>query len=519
MVADEQSTSRKVGSVMTGFGKDRDRKVIPRWRTFSETLKFKELDALATPQTSKHIFSDSDFLTSKVKEWEKHQTVGHASDLVGAALTLGRQTEVSEAAKFLLRSCSKVPPWAKELAERALRPADNTVSILDPPNVESSNLYAQVRSLRELVRAESRDPITWVELSRAYTTLGQNEKADRTMGVALQLATNNRFVLRSAGRLWVHMEDPEKAHDAIVRSERTPYDPWLLAAEIAIGSICNRRSKYIKTARRMLSDKRFSNYNISELASAVATLEKDYGNKRKSERLFRLSLEDPTENSIAQASWAARHDKAIRIDNKQFLEYSYTFEARSWSLYHDNQWEQVITECRKWQFDQPFSSWPGILGSYVAAVALEDYETSLQFARRGVMANRLDFTLLNNMAFALGNLGRLDEARKELSKARGLASSSEDEVVLQATRGLLAFRGGDIEEGRRFYEAAIRTSARIKDRRLFALAYFFYALQEHSYSGLENHSESVVSKSLQALNGMSDPISNALKNKLTQAVM
>ena len=268
---------------MAGFSTDEDRKVIPRWRTFDETLRLGELNSAVSPRACQQVTSD--FLSSKIMAWREHRTVSHAADLVGAALTLGREKEAAEAARFLLQDDLNVSPWARELSERALKTPESTVP--SPKELEEEILHERVRTLRHLLRAEPRDPITWVELSLTYAILGLGKQAARSMTVALQLAMNNRFVLRSASRLWIYLEDPEKAHDLIARADRTIHDPWLLAAEVAIGSVAGRKPRFIKAARRMFTDKRFSPIHISELASAVATLELDSGSVKKSRRPVR----------------------------------------------------------------------------------------------------------------------------------------------------------------------------------------------------------------------------------------
>ena len=114
---------------MAGFSTDKDRKVIPRWRTFDKTLRLRELESVTPPRTHQQVTPD--FLAPKIMDWLEHQTVGHATDLVGAALTLGREKEVSEAARFLLRNDLNVSPWARELAEHALRTPDDTERVPD----------------------------------------------------------------------------------------------------------------------------------------------------------------------------------------------------------------------------------------------------------------------------------------------------------------------------------------------------------------------------------------------------
>ena len=500
---------------MAGFIPDKDRKIIPRWRTFYSTLRLRELDSIVLPRAQLQVTSD--FLATKIMDWSKSQTVGHAADLVGSGLTLGREREVAETASFLLQDELNVSPWARELAMQALRTPNNTEIVPTPEALEKSTLHKQVRTLRHLLRTEPRDPITWVELSLAYAILGLREQAERSMIVALQLAMNNRFVLRSASRLWVHLDDPQRAHDILVKVNRTRHDPWLLAAEIAIGSIDEKTPRFVKAAQRMLNEGSFSPIHISELASAVATLELSSGSVKKSRKLFVRSLEHPTENSIAQAAWASRQKNSpIRLDN-EYLTRPDTFEARYWSFYFQSRWEEAIKQCWLWQFDQPFSSRPSVLGSYVSAIALEDYETSKRFAECGLLANPADFMLLNNLAFARINLGDMEGAKKALSRVGRLQLSVQDGTVLQATQGLWEFRTGNVARGRQLYLDARSEARKMQDqasRERLALATAFHAMEEVSQDFLD--CGPVSSEAFQMLKRVSDPIFRVLEQRLIE---
>ena len=264
---------------MAGFSKEQDRKIIPRWRTYSTTRRTREVGSVLPPPTRRQVTSE--LLESKISAWQRHRTVGHASDLVGAGLALGASEFVVEPAKFLLREDLSVTTWAQELAKRALGAPEIVDASIDPEPVEKSNLHARIRTFRESLRVEPRDPITWVDLSRCYACLGQQEHAKRSMIIALQLAKDNRFVVRAASRLWVNLDDPERAHATIIASDRSRHDPWLLAAEIAVGSIANKPPKRVKIARQMLSRRQYSPAHLTELASAVATLELDSGTRQE----------------------------------------------------------------------------------------------------------------------------------------------------------------------------------------------------------------------------------------------
>ena len=286
---------------MSGFKKDEDRNVIPRWRSFNHTIEFGELNS-TLPADSNKIELVSDFLSEKKSSWLKHRTVGHASDLVGAALTLGREAEATEAAEYIVNQNVMVSPWARELAKRVLGGSKGLRNVPEAMTTTSSILYSKIRKLRSKLKLESRDPITWVELSLLYITLGLENQAERCMIIALELAPTNRYVLRSACRLWLHIGNSERAHDVVVRAEICRYDPWLLAAEIAVSNVINKTPKYVKIARGLITSQKYSYYHISEMASALATLELGAGRLKTSKKLFDISLKHPTENSIAQVA-------------------------------------------------------------------------------------------------------------------------------------------------------------------------------------------------------------------------
>ena len=422
-----------------------------------------------------------DFLRQKIADWETHRTVSHASDAVGAAITLQRENEVSDAAHFLLQTDRNVSVSARELAKRALEVPSTTEHsrILVPTQMDRSTLGAQIRTHREILRSEPRDAISWVELSRLYVTLGMPKQADASMDVAVHLASNNRFVLRAASRLWVHIGEKDKAYDTLVRAASTAYDPWLLAAELAVGHLTNRRAKRVRKARQMLSEGHFSPTHTSELASAVGTLELGSGSNKRARRLFEQSLVDPTENSVAQAVWAERRHSLVNIASVT-QDMPTAFEAESWQYYENSEWNKALERCKLWQFDQPFSTGPGWHGTFTAAVAMQDYNLGVWFAERGLEANPNDFTLLNNLVFSLINRGDLDRAQLRLKKIEARELSSRQKAVLKATTGLLEYRRGNIEGGRRLYLDARTIAQQYKGTSLLALATMFHAIEEVS---------------------------------------
>ena len=490
---------------------DRDRNTIPRWRLFRLAARLGELDS--DRDRLSHDNVSEKFLYSRFADWEVHRTVGHAADLVGAAVTIGRATEAADVARFLLKkNRNNVTPWIIEIAERALGSRKNSSSQL----LTKGQKKQRISRLRSALRVENRDPIACVDLSWLYTSLGLHEKARRYMVIALGLAPNSRFVLRSSCRLYVHLNELDRAHDVVVRAERTRHDPWLLAAEIATSGALSTSPRFFKAARQVLKDKNHSPRHLSELASGLATLELGSGSIKKSQRLFGVSLEAPTENSVAQAAWASRHGARIRVDERH-LGVPNTFEARSWTFFVQGKWSNVVEECQRWSDDQPFSSRPTVLGSFVSAVALEDYAKSEELATDGLMVSPQDFVLLNNLAFSQINLGKFDQARKTLSRIQYSSLSEPERAVKLATQGLLGFRTDKLDQGRKLYQDALEIATHESDRRLYASAIAFFAMEEWTALGPER--SRLVSEAIHALRPLDGVTFRLLEDRLrrTQA--
>ena len=104
---------------MPGISPDQHRTVIPRWRAFGATLSLGELGSGRSDPVSDDGLED--VLFPRALAWRTHRSVGHATDFVGAALSVGRVDLAESAAKFLCQQEGKISPWAVEIAERALR--------------------------------------------------------------------------------------------------------------------------------------------------------------------------------------------------------------------------------------------------------------------------------------------------------------------------------------------------------------------------------------------------------------
>ena len=94
-------------SDLSGFVEEKDRKIIPRWRSFSRTASRGELDSLGT-QESKTI--PDEIFEGKLREWEHKRILPFASEVVASAIVLGREKGGCLAANFILTFGDNVPP-------------------------------------------------------------------------------------------------------------------------------------------------------------------------------------------------------------------------------------------------------------------------------------------------------------------------------------------------------------------------------------------------------------------------
>lgn len=483
------------------------RNVIPRWRSFKDTLARGELVGSPKPSSGEPLPSDQ--LYRLFWEWSNNRTVWHASDLVGSAFILRRSDIAREAAEFLV-STKESPAAARSLASRLLsQDATPSPSQISAAQEDFEEMHAGIHRARMRLQDDPRNAIQWLDLARQYTVLGLEPQAHRAVQVATSLSRNNRFVLRAASRFYVHHGEVDRAHSLLLNAPSTRKDPWLLAAEIALAATADLPPRFVNLGRRALEDESINPSHLTELASELATLELSNGKARNAKKLFRRSLVTPNENSLAQAEWAWEKLSGEVLNVSEF-DVPYNFEAQAWHNYQSGNWDDALTNSKCWLLDQPFSRRPAILGSYVASSMLEDFNTSVELLERSLLPNPLDPVLLNNLAFAYANLGRLSEAQAALHRADLNQANVHSKICLIATQGLVCFRQGRTEQGREFYKEALRRAAEINDSRAYAEALLHLALEEIRV-GSQEANESVSKASEAAMRQEDKSVSFLLK--------
>lgn len=468
-----------------------DRRVIPSWRSFNQSINLGELNSF---QITGQNFQDSYDLSSYISEWKLNKTVTFAAELVGAAIVNNKEDviEALDAANFILSNEKLATKSQILLASKLLHDDSKKESFQEYNNVTTENLLelfypelvrVKIREVKKSLLFYPSNPILYVELSRYYSILGQREKAISNMKYALSLAPNNRFVLRCASRLFVHYQNDrendyvEFIHNILRKSPATKYDPWLTSAEISIATVRGRSSMFIKGGLDLINSKNIAPFNFTELASSIGTVELLNGSNKKSRELFKKSLISPNDNTLAQVEWAATKDKNFDVDASGY-DVDMNFEALAFENFQEKDYSKAVDFAARWFIDMPFSKRPILFGANIATILLRDQDKSIALLKAGLISHPNDAQLVNNLAYSLGLDNRANEALDELDNLRANEIDKTTEICLTATRGLAYFRQGKHNIGRALYLEAIEESKLINNRELNWIAILNYAREE-----------------------------------------
>lgn len=288
---------------MANLFEHKDRRVIPNWRSFGKTTILGELNSF---QINSEFLIHETSIDEYVIDWQLNKTVIHGADLLSAAIVNNKKENKSvlEAANFILQNKEKATVSQISLACTILnRPQEKDLSerfnevTLDrlPTLINPEPIRIKIRETKLLLATYPSNPILYVELSRYYSILGQENSSIKAMKFALHFAPNNRYVLRCATRLFAHYnyddnEYLEYIHNYLRKSPMTLIDPWLASAEISIATMRDRTSKLIKNGIALINSKNISPFNYTELASSLGTVELLFGGTKKSRDLDRKSV-------------------------------------------------------------------------------------------------------------------------------------------------------------------------------------------------------------------------------------
>lgn len=467
------------------------RRIIPRWRESRTTLATGEL--VSSNSIKKPAVNNSEWFNQKLHKWQELQNIELAAEVVSAGISLGFVDESVTAAKYLTSEEENTTPIVLSIANEIIRRSEKRhgqdTNQIQQMIIDRPFLYNKIRSIKYQLIDYPRNALMWADLSLYYVMLDQIPQSQNAMNIALILAPNNRFILRSATRLFVHIDEPDRAHQLLIRKEITRTDPWLIAAEIAVAAVAERKPLLIRNGRDILERKKYSPFHTAELSSAIATFELFSGAHKKAKKLFQSSLINPTDNSVAQSEWARRQlpslDNSLAVNNTPR-----TYEAKARKALQSLDWNVVVDSAKLWSLDEFYSSRPAEFGGFAAMVGLQNYSLGETLTRAALIANPNDLKLINNLAFSIANQGRLDDARIIIDDVQTSNLAAQNYIPLIATRGLINIRNGDTDVGRALYLKAILLAEHSEEQDLLPLASINYA-REMFLAGMFSKAEAI----------------------------
>lgn len=466
---------------------EKDRRVIPNWRPFNTTVLLGELStANISPINRLHNLS----IDSYVEDYKSNKSIPFASELISASL-VNRITDnpvVHEAASFILKNSSESTQSQQKIAKEVLLGTNNAEAnhVSGLTNITINELGAclqekvfreKIHNLKQYVINFPYNVIAWVELSRCYSILGQEEQALRSMKVAVQLSPNNRYVIRCATRLFSHYGEIERAQYILRHNDFIKKDPWLLSADIAVATMQGRMSPFLKKGIELVDSNNYQPLSITELSSSIATVYLLNGEIKKSRKMFAKALISPNDNSDAQMEWALKKERTLFDKSSLAINPQCNFEALTLSSFYNNNLIDALNHACQWFCDMPFSKQPVILGSSIADV-LDNKQLSIAFLEKGIISHPDDWQILNNLSYYYALSNQLEAAKKYIGRINYQNITPSAHVCATATKGLISFREKNYEAGRNLYLKAIEETSRIHNLELNWIAILNYAREE-----------------------------------------
>lgn len=454
--------------------------MLPRWLPIGSAI---ESGMLAHPGISKPGVNLSLFrkenetqILSELERsrtaWRKNNNISDAEELLTIAVISGKhedddvQSAAFEVAKSQ-ESGSSIRSFAGRIIDGS---ADGAIG---RSLISSARLYEEIRKRKKILALNPRDALLLTETALCHVNLGQFDQCEALLRRAVALEPHSRFVLRSTARFYCHIDQPDRALRLLRNTPRHQTDPWLKSAELAVSSLAGEKIRQWRNSRGLAENESLSPRDRSELAVEIATLEFGAGARRAALRKVQAAAADPTENATAQVEFLSW--KTGDFERSEIIpDISKSMEAKAVNCYWKGELRSALSACEKWQELEPFSTRPAIFGSFLSTTKSNSIERGLRIAERGMVSNPQNSILLNNLAVLWAYKGDLNLAH-HYSTLAGIHSEDRSDIANTATKGLILFKEGKIDEAIHEYERAIE--AAVKERRidLSLRAYAFLA--------------------------------------------
>lgn len=418
-------------------------------------------------------FKDND-LNKMLIEWKKNKSTALAGDILSMAIIENQTDEISEITKFLLKK----------------HPKDIVLKWVLSNTKDERSIKKEIDYNNQRLSIEPKDSITWTDQALNYLELGDYGRTLKAIETAISINKDSSFIVRNASRLFNLLGDENRAISVLKQSEHYKYDPNILSAEIAFSQLEKRHTKGTLYGSKLLLENNLTDRQYSELAGALATSEYLKDNFKKSEKLFDRCLLDPNVNSLTQSLFYKQNP----IPNEKLDLFSDSNEIMYRRYSQDSQFKKSLNHSLLWIKDEPYSSRPynsaaymsgSVLGDYGKAVGIIQNLKNIEIELKGEIDEEIDMGIRNDLAYYLLKSNKIDEAAKYLEPLReeveNRSLNNRRQHVAIATLGLLAYKTGNPELGKKMYRTTIKEFSKLKNKHNVQSAFLNFFNEEISH--------------------------------------
>jgi tetratricopeptide (TPR) repeat protein len=485
------------------------RRLIPKWRPVATTLNEPEAGFHKKP-SSNVILGDAAELRRAIAQWRVERTPGFLGDVLAFSVHSELIPQILDVGAEA-RKLNAVLTTVQSSLINELGRIDGDGSLITTSAsdmlIAAHPFQQAIRRLRTLLRSRPDSALALLDMAQLQSAMGKSKAAERSIQTALSLAPNNRTVIRTAARYWVHAGDAGRAHQMLRRHQRTQSDPWLMASEIAIADLIGTPSIYLSKGRRFLvENSSFSSAHLTELLGTIATEELKSGSLKKARDAQRKALLEPNDNMISQA-FENRQLFNIALEGVQIERaLANSHEAQVLKAWLEQKPDLAEIHAKAWHNEEPFSSRPIQLLSTLYLFQGE-YEQSEKWLNAGLVADPQDRGLQVNLAFLKARAGQREQVSMILRRVR-TQYPEESEGYARAIEGLLEYSQANFDVGDRMYADAVRHFEQSKRMDLASHCRLFQALYAQDFNHLQT--QEIVNLAQKALQIATTPDSSLL---------
>jgi len=453
-----------------------NRQLIPRWHTSRKAHRF-NYPSTENPRNSSSLKEDYWFKKS-VDEWKANPSVDNAIDVF---VRFVQADERSHPLYIVLqRQLLEQHASLKNAVKQMVCPELKLFDPLDVYATDNGPVRGIIRKLKNVVKYNPRDSLSWMDLGFYYSVIGELTKAHYCVDVARNLDPNNAFIARSYSRFLVHIGDPERAVWYLSNRPNLNSNPLILSASTAISSAFDIKTPNIKKAVSLLKNWSGDPTKVSELAACVGTIELKNGAIKQAKKHIQVALKGPSENVIAHIQWIhSKHN--FYFENMPDIAGS--IEGCANALYKSKKFQDCRDKLVEMHNFQPYSIGPIVDAGYLSVAALDDPEFVIRLSDERIPHSHMQFGELNNLIVAKLLLNKTNDIDVDLDLLARRVSKENPHAIatFKATAGMALLVSGMIEEGIRLYDDSIELLSSTNQNRSVCIAKHFYAKQIEKY--------------------------------------